>query len=457
MVKTVVTRICVIVGCQIIVDNKLYKTTKMDDMIAPQIRDNCKLALPDGLKELMNDITREVLRYQPDNLYKFIADYLSVLLVTRENLSIAGRLCSEICNCNCEPELEAELADIGLDSDEVKAAAAIIVKYFEKDVVNEGILLRKLLETTNIKGFLITDIQVAIRRAFVRHQEHNTVVYESSSDSGEDDVTRAAKHTLDIYRQTEPTEHDYDLMSTKIQASYRAFGVRRYCVPKTEAKTRKSSLKNVTVVEPTAERDIRCYNIPYPKSPSHGSTSQVTSSVDEELEMTASMSKKRLTTISSTSLAGSFLTLPSHRPYSAHEGDALSDLEEIPEREHAYIDYTAEYPMSVVLDREMFDKDDANHRKISFSDEVPVEEKKLGLVVEDEDDSSRDDDTDQTSWTEFVPFYDNTKESICENRFEHEATDEQEEHESNEEGGAEKSVTSSNELGSEEHLYYLQE
>lgn len=113
--------------------------------------------------------------------------------------------------------------------------------------------------------------------------------------------------------------------------------------------------------------------------------------------------------------------------------------------------------MSVVLDREMFDKDDANHRKISFSDEVPVEEKKLGLVVEDEDDSSRDDDTDQTSWTEFVPFYDNTKESICENRFEHEATDEQEEHESNEEGGAEKSVTSSNELGSEEHLYYLQE
>lgn len=60
MVKTVVTRVCVIVGCQIIVDNKLYKTTKMDDMIAPQIRDNCKLALPDGLKELMNDITREV-------------------------------------------------------------------------------------------------------------------------------------------------------------------------------------------------------------------------------------------------------------------------------------------------------------------------------------------------------------------------------------------------------------
>lgn len=75
-----------------------------------------------------------MLRYQPDNLYKFIADYLSVLLVTRENLSIAGRLCSEICNCKCEPELEAELADIGLDSDEVKAAAAIIVKYFEKDV-----------------------------------------------------------------------------------------------------------------------------------------------------------------------------------------------------------------------------------------------------------------------------------------------------------------------------------
>ncbi|CAD0202363.1 unnamed protein product [Chrysodeixis includens] len=240
--------------------------------------------MPDGLKELMSDITREVLRFQPDNLYKFIADYLSVLLVTRENLSIASRLCSKICDCGCQPELEAELADIGLNSDEISAASAVIVKTSDSNnlfmynfvSVKEGILLKKLLSATNINQYLMSDVQVAIRRAFVRHQEHKTTIYESSSDSGDDEVTRAAKHTLDIYRKTQPNERNYDLMATKIQASYRAYGVRRYCVPKTEAKTKKSSLKNVTVIEPTVERDLRSYDIPYPKSPTQESALEMT-------------------------------------------------------------------------------------------------------------------------------------------------------------------------------------
>lgn len=50
-----------------------------------------------------------------------------------------------------------------------------------------------------------------------------------------------------------------------------------------------------------------------------------------------------MNTISSTSIAGSFLTLPSYRPYSVHD-DVLSDLMETPEREHAIIDYTAPNP-----------------------------------------------------------------------------------------------------------------
>lgn len=41
--------------------------------------------VPDGLKELMSDISREVLREQPENIYEFIAEYLEAMELTREH------------------------------------------------------------------------------------------------------------------------------------------------------------------------------------------------------------------------------------------------------------------------------------------------------------------------------------------------------------------------------------
>lgn len=41
---------------------------------------------PDGLLELMADMTREVLRHQPENIFEFLADYLDALCVTRNKL-----------------------------------------------------------------------------------------------------------------------------------------------------------------------------------------------------------------------------------------------------------------------------------------------------------------------------------------------------------------------------------
>lgn len=47
--------------------------------------------IPDGLRELMSDISREVLRSQPKDVYSFIADYLDALMITRENARVAAR------------------------------------------------------------------------------------------------------------------------------------------------------------------------------------------------------------------------------------------------------------------------------------------------------------------------------------------------------------------------------
>ncbi|KAL2742434.1 sperm surface protein Sp17-like [Vespula maculifrons] len=52
--------------------------------------------VPEGLRELCTDITREVLRSQPREMYSFIADYIDVLLITRENAKVAVKIITNI-------------------------------------------------------------------------------------------------------------------------------------------------------------------------------------------------------------------------------------------------------------------------------------------------------------------------------------------------------------------------
>ncbi|KAF7399755.1 hypothetical protein HZH68_008347 [Vespula germanica] len=52
--------------------------------------------VPEGLRELCTDITREVLRSQPKEMYSFIADYIDLLLITRENAKVAVKIITNI-------------------------------------------------------------------------------------------------------------------------------------------------------------------------------------------------------------------------------------------------------------------------------------------------------------------------------------------------------------------------
>ncbi|KAJ8718690.1 hypothetical protein PYW08_002927 [Mythimna loreyi] len=355
----------------------------MEDLIPPQIKDNCKLALPDGLKELMSDITREVLRYQPRDLYKFIADYLAAMLVTRDNLSIAGYICNHMFQCSCEPELLTELRDIlvGMPEDEIKAARDIIVKYFEKGTVNEGNLVMILMKDTKIHEDLLPAVLDAIRNAYRRHQAHQTTKYESSSEDEQDGMMCAAKHTLDLYRKTNPNEETYSIMAEKIQKSYRAYGVTRETkskqekpsttveYPRLSAETSSSfDIYDPEMTYTSTDEDISASNLEVP---------MVKSQEEIDVQKSSTILHKRISTMSSTSLAGSFVNLPYYKPYSAHD-DILSNLEEFPEKEHAHIDYTNVHPhISMVTEDKLFYK---KEKKISFSEA----EKSLGLGAQDD-------------------------------------------------------------------------
>ena len=64
----------------------LYHHRKLSDIIS----------IPKGLPELMADITKQVIKYQPQNLEEFLAEYLDALVQTREFLHIAETTVDDI-------------------------------------------------------------------------------------------------------------------------------------------------------------------------------------------------------------------------------------------------------------------------------------------------------------------------------------------------------------------------
>lgn len=126
------------------------------DLLQSQIKESCNLALPEGLKDLMSDISREVrliiylkliwhcninavqhlwskvLRAQPTDVIQFIVGYLKVLLEVREKLAIACHICNDTYDCNCDSDLYHGIKAIGLDDEDVDVAIKIIEDHFAR-------------------------------------------------------------------------------------------------------------------------------------------------------------------------------------------------------------------------------------------------------------------------------------------------------------------------------------
>ncbi|XP_045450420.1 uncharacterized protein LOC123659212 [Melitaea cinxia] len=171
----------------------------MNDLLQSQIHESCKLALPEGLKDLMSDISREVLRAQPQNLNQFIANYLESLLEVREALAIACRICNETCECSCESGLRRELMAVGLDEEDLDKAKSIFIMHISYDTVNEPSIFIKLMEKVNIDEFYIPSIQEAIQRAFKRQNLQNIKSNYLQNDHYVEAKT-AVQHTMQIYK-----------------------------------------------------------------------------------------------------------------------------------------------------------------------------------------------------------------------------------------------------------------
>ncbi|XP_063368224.1 uncharacterized protein LOC134656598 [Cydia amplana] len=188
--------------------------------------------IPEGLKELMADITREVLRAQPEKIFDFIANYLSVLIITREHGIMAVKILDDL--CDCRPSVTEHLEALGFPLVQASTIAAIIHEEIEKTEPDEGNehvqetqILKKILQRNPIDEDMTAKVCQIARNAYRDYWYRKKLLAKTLSKNPEEPWEVAAAHTLEIYKRTNPTFSELNRATQKIQAAYRGYHVRR--------------------------------------------------------------------------------------------------------------------------------------------------------------------------------------------------------------------------------------
>ncbi|KAL3277161.1 hypothetical protein HHI36_012513 [Cryptolaemus montrouzieri] len=190
--------------------------------------------VPDGLRELISDVSREVLRSQPDDLYTFIADYLDALMVTRENARVASRLIVDILQIS---ETTAELLQkTGLKRNEANRAATVIQKKFKKFIEikhpdkirrpqDPELIVAEILEEANISLENAENAAMIIQKAFRSFLQRRD--REKQLLGGMIDWRVAARSAIALYRKTGATYQEAHRAATLIKSAYKGYYQRK--------------------------------------------------------------------------------------------------------------------------------------------------------------------------------------------------------------------------------------
>ncbi|CAK1541992.1 unnamed protein product [Leptosia nina] len=108
----------------------------------------CQIKVPKGLQELMSDISREVLRAQPKNVYSFIANYLHALLEVRDNIYIADEVCNDIVESSYQPKAIEEFRNSLIKEDSIENKE--IMEIFSQSSTDDNV------SSTSLAGSYVT-------------------------------------------------------------------------------------------------------------------------------------------------------------------------------------------------------------------------------------------------------------------------------------------------------------
>ncbi|RZC34325.1 hypothetical protein BDFB_007668 [Asbolus verrucosus] len=204
--------------------------------------------VPNGLRELMSDISREVtnliksssvsssllpiqvLRSQPEDIYTFIADYLDALMITRENARVSAKFVQYM--TDAAETLIDLLSSSGMSKAEANHAAEVIQEAFRTWSSRKGILkedeetiVARIIEDTGISELQAQEAAICIQnafRAFKMRQER-----EQEFLTGVVDWRVAARSAIKLYRKTGVSPEEAKRAANLIKAAYKGYYTRR--------------------------------------------------------------------------------------------------------------------------------------------------------------------------------------------------------------------------------------
>jgi IQ calmodulin-binding motif len=137
------------------------------------------LPIPEGLRELMADITREVLRFQPHNIEAFIADYLESMLLTRELYQIASQTVEDVVDSSFQ--IVELLQKNGISEQLAESAVNVIKEEFkshfaemdEDEPLKELNIINRLIEECKLTVDQAHKASEVIESAWVHYYQRN--------------------------------------------------------------------------------------------------------------------------------------------------------------------------------------------------------------------------------------------------------------------------------------------
>ncbi|XP_076647147.1 uncharacterized protein LOC143355864 [Halictus rubicundus] len=216
--------------------------------------------VPEGLRELCADISREVLRAQPENLYGFIAEYVDTLLITRENTKVAVKVVNNILLGS--QAILSILYRSGFTLEQIAVAAPRMQRAFREylDAVDtqpeqicedktcderSKVSIRSILEATGSTREDADRAATVIQAAFRGHYQRMI----SSEVQGKVQWQRAVANTLEILRKAGATQAEISKAAKHIKFAYRGYYIRRnqrMDAPETEEELK----KDMRILEP---------------------------------------------------------------------------------------------------------------------------------------------------------------------------------------------------------------
>ncbi|KZC03922.1 hypothetical protein WN55_00102 [Dufourea novaeangliae] len=192
--------------------------------------------VPEGLRELCSDISREVLRSQPENLYAFIAEYVDTLLITRENTKVAVKVVNNILLGS--QAILCILYRAGFSLEQIAVAAPRIQQAFREyldaidvQAVCQGatcdeqsrISIRSILEATGSTRKDAERAATVIQAAFRGHYERIAL----NEAQGKIQWQRAVTNTLEILKKAGATQVEISKAARHVKFAYRGYYTRR--------------------------------------------------------------------------------------------------------------------------------------------------------------------------------------------------------------------------------------